>query len=70
MYSVFVERYLKLKSLTLTVVGRFHTNRLLDEPELILIRVTVSLVVMEQVLTTLLTKQEVAAKNVAALIRF
>lgn len=70
MYSVFEERYLKLKSLTLTVVGRFHINRLLDEPELILIRVTVSLVVMEQVLTTLLTKHDVAAENVAALIRF
>ncbi len=70
MYSLFEDKNLNCKSLIVTVVAVLWGKRLFDEPELIAIKVIVSLVSNVQLLLTPPTKQETEGLNDGAFIKF
>jgi len=70
MYSVFDDKNLNCKSLIVTVVDNPWTKRLFDEPELIVIKVIVSLVTNVQAVFTPPTTQDDDGSNAEALIKF
>ncbi len=61
---------MNFKFLMMTVTGVFCTNKLLDEPESIVIRVIVSLVVMEHGLLVEATLHEDESSHKVSLMRF
>ena len=70
MNSVWDDKNLNFKFLMTTVTGVFCTNKLFDEPESIVIRVMVSLVVREHGLLVESTLHEVESSHKVSLMRF